>query len=342
MMRNRASGRPRGATRWVKPGYHCVMPSTTPDLERAIDEVVLSYDGPEEINNLESAALPNRRAVIEAYQHLTQVIYMGFYSLRSLTRANLRYSISEHLYPAHEILVDQIARAHSYEECQHRLGPCAPRWSEQVVLGLFQQLPALRRALSGDVNAAFAGDPAAASIEEIVFSYPGIRALTAHRIAHVLYEAGVPMIPRIISEHAHSETGIDIHAGARIGQRFFIDHGTGVVIGETTDIGDDVKVYQGVTLGALSVHRTRTPGRTGRAYKRHPTIGDNVTIYSGAKILGGNTVIGAGSIIGGNAWIVESVPPNSRIMGGKPVPQPESEAPGARERPALENGSHDG
>jgi serine O-acetyltransferase len=298
------------------------MATTTPDLERAIDEVVQSYDGPEEINNLESAALPNRRAVIEAYQHLTQVLFMGFYSLRSLTRSNLRYSVSEHLYPAHEILVDQIARARCYEEGQRRLGPCAPRWSEQVVLELFHQLPELRRTLAGDVVAAYHGDPAADSVEEIVFSYPGIRALTAYRVAHVLYDAGVPMIPRIMSEHAHSETGIDIHAGARIGKRFFIDHGTGVVIGETTEVGNDVKIYQGVTLGALSVHRTRTPGRTGRNFKRHPTIGDDVTIYSGAKILGGHTVIGSGSIIGGNAWITESVPPNSRIFGGEPVPQP--------------------
>jgi serine O-acetyltransferase len=290
------------------------MSNPKPDLERAIDEVVASYDGPEEINNLESSALPNRRAVIEAYQHLTQVIFMGFYSLRSLTRANLRYSVSEHLYPAHEILVDQIARARCYEESQHRLEPCAPVWSEQVVLRLFHQLPQLRRCLAGDVVAAYQGDPAAGSLEEIVFSYPGIRAITAHRIAHVLYTEKVPMIPRIIAEHAHSETGIDIHAGASIGARFFIDHGTGVVIGETTEIGNDVKIYQGVTLGALSVQRQRTPERSGR-YKRHPTIGDNVTIYSGANILGGNTVIGSGSVIGGNAWIVESVPPNSRIFG---------------------------
>jgi serine O-acetyltransferase len=308
------------------------MSNPKPDLERAIDEVVASYDGPEEINNLESAALPNRRAVIEAYHHLTQVIFMGFYSLRSLTRSNLRYSVSEHLYPAHEILVDQIARARCYEESQHRLAPCAPVWSEQVVLRLFHRLPALRRCLAGDVMAAYQGDPAAGSIEEIVFSYPGIRAVTAHRIAHVLYEEGVPMIPRIIAEHAHSETGIDIHAGARIGARFFIDHGTGVVIGETTEIGNDVKIYQGVTLGALSVQRQRTPERSGR-YKRHPTIGDSVTIYSGANILGGNTVIGSGSVIGGNAWIVESVPPNSRIFGREREPQPGLRE--ALEEPAL-------
>src|SRR5688572_27394964 len=154
------------------------MPTLTPDLERAIDEVVASYDGPEEINNLESAALPNRRAVIDAYHHLSQVIFMGFYSLRSLSRTNLRYSVSEHLYPAHEILVDQIARARCYEEGQRRLEPCAPEWSEKAVLELFHQLPQLRRRLAGDVVAAYQGDPAAASIEEIVFSYPGLRALT--------------------------------------------------------------------------------------------------------------------------------------------------------------------
>lgn len=297
------------------------MPTLTPDLERAIDEVVASYDGPEEINNLESAALPNRRAVIDAYHHLTQVIFMGFYSLRSLSRANLRHSISEHLYPAHETLVDQIARARCYEEGQRRLEPCSPGWSEKAVLELFHQLPQLRRRLAGDVVAAYQGDPAASSIEEIVFSYPGLRALTAHRIAHILYQTGVPMIPRIIAEYAHSETGIDIHPGARIGDRFFIDHGTGVVIGETTQIGDDVKIYQGVTLGALSIQRHRTPGQSSRD-KRHPTIGDNVTIYSGAKILGGNTVIGSGSVIGGNAWIVESVPPNSRVFGREREPHP--------------------
>src|SRR4051812_34934747 len=155
------------------------MSNPKPDLERAIDEVVQSYDGPEEINNLESAALPNRRAVIEAYQHLTQVLFMGFYSLRSLSRSNLRYSVSEHLYPAHEILIDQIARARCYEEGQRRLDPCTPHWSERVVLDLFHALPEVRRTLAGDVVAAYQGDPAAASIEEIVFSYPGIRALTA-------------------------------------------------------------------------------------------------------------------------------------------------------------------
>lgn len=289
-------------------------------LENAIDQVVSSYDGPEQINNLESAGLPNRRAVIAAYQHLKAVIYMGFYSTRALDRGNLRYSISERLYPAYEALVEQICRARRYEERQHGLVPHPQGWAEQVVLDLFKRMPELRRLLNGDVQAAYDGDPSATSIEEIVFSFPGVHAVTANRIANVLYEAGVPMIPRIIAEHAHGETGIDIHAGAKIGERFFIDHGTGVVIGETTHIGSDVKIYQGVTLGALSV--TRKGGSSQNRHKRHPTIGDHVTIYSGAKILGGETVIGAGSIIGGNVWLVESVPPNSRIFGREREPHP--------------------
>lgn len=284
------------------------------ELELTIDEVVASYDGPEQINNLESAALPNRRAVIEAYNHLVPVIYMGFYATRALNRDNLRYSISENLYPAYEILTEQIRRAISYEQGMGRAPDnLSDDWSEQVVLDLFRKLPDLRHCLSSDVSAAYDGDPAARSVEEIVFSYPGVRAITAHRIAHALYRAGVPMIPRIIAEDAHSLTGIDIHAGARIGARFFIDHGTGVVIGETTEIGDNVKVYQGVTLGALSVRRSDR-GEGPFSTKRHPTIEDNCTIYSGAKILGGETVVGHDSIIGGNVWLTKSVPPGSKVF----------------------------
>lgn len=284
-----------------------------PDLEAAIDGVVKSYDGGEEINNLESAALPNKRAVIEAFRHILPAIYMGFYSTRPLSRDNLRYSVSEHLYPAYEILVEQIARAVTYEE---RFG--APRahrpegWNEEVVLKLFERLPDVRRLLNSDVNAAFEGDPAAKSIEEVVFSYPAIQAITAQRVAHVLYQAKVPMIPRILCESAHAETGIDIHAGAQIGERFFIDHGTGVVIGETSVIGKNVKIYQGVTLGALSVRRK---DGVSVSDKRHPTLEDDVTIYSGATILGGDTVIGKGAVIGGNVWITTSVPPGSKIFG---------------------------
>ncbi len=285
------------------------------DLERTIEDVVQSYDGPEEINNLESAALPNKRAVIDAFNHLKPVIYMGFYATRSLNRANLRHSLSEHLYPAYELLVEQIARAVTYEERIGRLQVQRPEgWNEEVVLRLFGELPNLRRMLNADVLAAFDGDPAAKSIEEIVFSYPAVEAITAHRIAHVLYRERVPMIPRIISEYAHSKSGIDIHAGAKIGERFFVDHGTGVVIGETSVIGKNVKIYQGVTLGALSTKRSERR-EYANGNQRHPTLEDDVTIYSGATILGGDTVIGKGSIIGGNQWITTSVPPGSKIFG---------------------------
>ena len=282
-------------------------------LEAIIDAVAGSYTGEHEIDSLESAALPNRRAIIEALNHLKPVIFMGFYSTRPLNRGNLRYAVSERLYPAYEILVEQINRAVRYEQVCHR--STAQRdedWHRQVVLRLFSRLPRLRDLLNEDIAAAFAGDPAAQSVEEIIFSYPAVQAITTYRVAHELYREGVPMIPRMLSEHAHGKTGIDIHPGASIGRGFFIDHGTGVVIGETSVIGDHVKLYQGVTLGALSVSR-EDEAKWHTSKKRHPTLEDNVTVYSGATILGGDTVIGTGSVIGGDVWIVESVPPQSRV-----------------------------
>ncbi|HXK19719.1 MAG TPA: serine O-acetyltransferase EpsC, partial [Polyangiaceae bacterium] len=274
-----------------------------------------SYDGPEEINNLESAALPNKRAVVEAYNHIKPVVYLGFYSLRSLRRENLRFAVSEHLYPAFESLVEQIDRALTYETGVGRAkGGFPPGWSEEVVLRLFKALPNVRRVLNTDVLAAFDGDPAARSVEEIVFSYPAIEAITAHRVAHVLYQEQVPMIPRIIAEYAHSRTGIDLHPGASIGESFFLDHGTGTVVGETSRIGNNVKLYQGVTLGALSTRR-RECEQDGFMKQRHPTLENDVTIYAGATILGGDTVVGAGSVVGGNVWLVSSVPPGSKIFG---------------------------
>jgi len=282
-------------------------------LERSIDELARSYDDDKAINNLESAALPNSRAVIDAFNHLKSAIYLGFYSTRALTTANLRHTIAEHLYPAYEILVEQIFRVLVYEQ-NHRRDTTAPppEDAEKVVLRLFDALPHLRTKLDGDVRAAFNDDPAAKSVEEVVFSYPTLEAITAYRTAHVLYRENIPMIPRIITEAAHSEAGIDIHPGARIGDNLFIDHGTGVVIGETSVIGNNVKIYQGVTLGALSLPRGASKSPSEGA-QRHPTLEDDVTIYSGATILGGDTVIGRGSIIGGNVWIVESVPPYSKI-----------------------------
>ena len=284
------------------------------DLEKVIDVITASYDNDDEINNLDSAALPNKRSVITAFNHIMPVLYMGFYSTRSLNRANLRYALSEHLYPAQDILVEQIDRAVRYQERMGRVREPKPEgWSEEVVLRLFERLPELRRVLNTDVRAAYDGDPAASSIEEVVFSYPSVQAISAYRVAHEMHLEDVPMIPRIITEHAHSETGIDINPEAQIGESFFIDHGTGVVIGATAIIGRNVKLYQGVTLGALSVSRDELTGRRGK--KRHPTIEDDVTIYAGASIHGGETVIGKGSVIGGNVWLTKSVPPGSKIFG---------------------------
>ncbi len=289
-------------------------PQRHQDLEDVIDLITSSYDGDDEINNLDSADLPNKRAVITAFNHIMPVLYMGFYSTRALNRTNLRYALSEHLYPAQDILVEQISRALRYQERMGRLKEEKPEgWDEDVVLRFFEKIPELRRVLNADVRAAYDGDPAASSIEEVVFSYPSIQAISAYRVAHELFLENVPMIPRIITEHAHSKTGIDINPGAQIGERFFIDHGTGVVIGQTAIIGNNVKLYQGVTLGALSVSRGEING--GRGQKRHPTIEDDVTIYAGASIHGGDTVIGRGSVIGGNVWLTKSVPPGSKIFG---------------------------
>ncbi len=289
-------------------------PKRHQDLEDVIDVITASYDGDDEINNLDSAALPNKRAVIAAFNHIMPVLYMGFYSTRSLNRTNLRYALSEHLYPAQDILVEQIDRAIRYQERMGRLRDTKPEgWSEEVVLRLFERIPRLRRVLNTDVRAAYEGDPAASSIEEVVFSYPSVQAISAYRVAHELFLEDVPMIPRIITEYAHSRTGIDINPGAEIGESFFIDHGTGVVIGATAILGRNVKLYQGVTLGALSIPREEVGGRRGT--KRHPTIEDDVTIYAGASIHGGETVIGRGSVIGGNVWLTKSVPPGSKIFG---------------------------
>jgi serine O-acetyltransferase len=280
------------------------------DLESAIDGVVASYTGQLEIDNLESAALPNKRRIIEAFEHVKAALFVGFYATHALHRDNLRQTIAEHLYAAHHLLVEQIERALTYDHWMGRTEAVLPVGSgEDVTLALFEAIPELRHHLNADVRAAYDGDPAAKTVEEIVFSYPSVEAIVAYRIAHRLCRAGVPIIPRILTEHAHSRTGIDISPGAQIGERFFIDHGTGVVIGETAVIGNDVKLYQGVTLGALSVPRRN------EKKKRHPTLEDKVTIYAGATILGGDTVIGAGSVIGGNVWITKSVAPGSKVIG---------------------------
>lgn len=193
--------------------------------------------------------------------------------------------------------------------------------AKAVVAAFMARLPEVKRLVETDVQAAYEGDPAATSPMEVVMAYPGLYAVTIHRLAHELYNLKVPIIPRIMSELAHSKTGIDIHPGATIGERFFIDHGTGVVVGETTVIGKNVKLYQGVTLGAKSFQKDPATGALVKGIKRHPNVEDNVVIYAGATILGGDTTIGHDSEIGGSVWLIESVPPNSRVYNRPPAPE---------------------
>ncbi len=288
--------------------------SRTDSLDAVLDALVRSYRESGPLNNLETHALPNRREVVQAFVHLQHLMFLGYFSTRALSEKTLQLALSEHLLPAHELLCTQVARAAAWADrdiaAEERR---CEGWCRDAVDVLFQRLPALRDLLRDDVHATFNNDPAAESLEEVIFCYPGVTALTAYRIAHVLHQEGVPLLPRLLTEHAHSITGIDIHPGASIGQRLLIDHGTGVVIGATAVIGDDVRIYQGVTLGAHTVDPD-LPRTRGSQKKRHPTLEDGVTVYAGATILGGETIVGARSVIGGNVWLTRSVPPDSRIV----------------------------
>jgi serine O-acetyltransferase len=261
------------------------------------------------LEHLETTPLPDKASVIEILDDLLEVIYPGYFGRKDVGEVmDLIYSrLTEEIYLSIRPTCDRTSH-----ECAH----CSQIAEEQSLMFL-RKLVDLRRRLSDDVAAAFEGDPAAKSIDEVIFAYPAIFAVTIYRLAHELNLQGIPLLPRIMTEHAHSVTGVDIHPGATIGSGFFIDHGTGVVIGETTKIGNRVKIYQGVTLGALSFAMDNE-GRVVRGQKRHPTIEDDVVIYAGATILGGETVIGRGSVIGGNVWLTRSVPPYTRVMISEP------------------------
>jgi serine O-acetyltransferase len=290
-----------------------MKPSPQASLEQIVDAVTESYALGREIDSLEPSSLPNRRKILDALHHLEHAMFLGYYTTGRVNDRNLRSVLANHIYPAASILSEQVARALAYRRsCGCEADAADFESGQSVVHTVLSRFPALRELVSLDARAAYRGDPAAISMEEIVYSYPGLQAIAIHRIAHEFFREKVPLIPRILSEHAHSRTGIDIHPGATIGRRFFIDHGTGVVIGETAIIGEDVKLYQGVTLGALSLPRDES-GELIRRTKRHPTLENNVTVYAGATILGGDTVIGEHSVIGGNTWVTESVPPHTRV-----------------------------
>jgi serine O-acetyltransferase len=285
---------------------------TDEKMKKLVEKIVQTYKDDSGINFIDASNLPAREKILEILDLFFELLFPGYTGKRIVTKSNLGFIVGDILCQAYSELSDQAERAYKYAcriknclDCD-----CAAKAGEATRF-LINSLPEIRQLLKGDVRAAYDGDPAAQSYEEIVISYPCIIAIATYRIAHQLYLQNVPLIPRIMGESAHSRTGIDIHPGARIGRNFFIDHGTGVVIGETSIIGDNVKIYQGTTLGALSFPRDER-GKIIKGGKRHPTIEDNVTIYAEATILG-DVVIGKNSIIGGNVWIKESVPPGVTV-----------------------------
>jgi serine O-acetyltransferase len=287
------------------------------NYDAVAEQIVKTYEDDTGINFIDVKDLPVRERIVHVLDLLFEILFPGYTGKRTVKRPTVFSVVHELLLAIRRELSEQIERALRHN-C--RLTDCptcdCPRVAMACTDRLLLRLPDIRTILKTDVQAAFDGDPAAQSLEEVVISYPFITAIAAHRIAHELYQMQVPLLPRIISEWAHSQTGIDIHPGAQIGKRFFIDHGTGVVIGETSIIGENVKLYQGVTLGALSFPKDER-GRLIRGRKRHPTLEDDVTVYAEATILGDIT-IGRGAVIGGNVWIRESVPPGAVVMVAKP------------------------
>ena len=263
--------------------------------------------------------LPSRSEIFKVVELLRSVIFPGYFGNRDVTDESLSYHTGATLHRVSLVMVEEVHRGLCFacrrDDTDRTPATCLTR-AKRITAEFLRCLPEIRRLLALDAVAAYEGDPAAPDPSEAIFCYPGVLALTSHRIAHELYRLEVPLIPRIISEHAHSETGIDIHPGATIGESFFIDYGTGVVVGETTVIGDRVRLYQGVTLGAKSFPLDED-GNPVKGVDRHPIIEDEVTIYSGATILG-RVTIGKGSIIGGNVWLTRDVPPKSRISQGRP------------------------
>jgi len=287
-------------------------------LGRAVEDLAQSCRREDLINHVDGPPIPSTESIERIISLLQDLLYPGYFGEQELDHESLLYYLGGGAKELHAALSYQIACS-LRQMCQERKRLCKQciQSGQEYAMRLLERLPALRELLAGDVRAHYDGDPAAKSLDEIVFCYPGLYAITVYRAAHELWQMDVPLLPRIMTEQAHGRTGIDIHPGAKIGRNFFIDHGTGVVIGETTVIGNNVRIYQGVTLGALSFP-TDEHGNVMRGHKRHPTIEDNVTIYSGATILGGETTIGEDSMIGGNVWITSSVPPNTTVFMAAP------------------------
>ncbi len=284
----------------------------------AANALVESYAGDSvKIHHLDRQPLPSHAEVIRVLMVIHELLFPGYIGAQGLTGEALRRHVEARLAWLTEALTEQISRAINHGVKSGAACVVTEREAIDCTTSFIAMLPALRATLALDVQSAYDGDPAATCLDEVIFSYPGTYAVMVYRIAHELHKMQIPLLPRIMTEHAHHRTGIDIHPGTRIGAPFFIDHGTGVVIGSTAIIGNDVKLYQGVTLGAFSFDRDAA-GQLIRNTKRHPTIEDDVVIYAGATILGGETVIGRGSIIGGNVWLTHSIPPGTRVLQDSP------------------------
>ena len=304
------------------------MSSDTPGKNRlpdVTDQVVATYSQIGTINHLGHSPLPHNDAVIEITHDLMEVIYPGYQRRQNLHAGNVAYHVGDLLEGLSNALTQQVARALRHKQALANsddpqsadANDAFEELAKQKTMALLASLPRLRELLATDVQAAYDGDPAAQGLDEIILCYPGLQAITVHRLAHELYGLDVPFIPRMMAEWSHNRTGIDIHPGATIGPSFFIDHGTGVVIGETTEIAAHVKLYQGVTLGALSFPKDDS-GQLVRGQKRHPTIEEGVVIYANATVLGGETVIGSRSVIGASVSLIQSVPPNTVVTIEKP------------------------
>lgn len=285
------------------------------NAEKLVDVILDSYKKYDLTVRIDAENMLNKDMLIKVVEEIRRVLFPGFFDKNRVRNEYIKFLVGERLEFIQYNLKKQIAKALGNQDfCKDCQRSVINSNAEKKANEFISKIPEIREYLYTDIQAAYDGDPAAYSTDEIIFSYPGVFAITVYRIAHELWLLGVPMIPRIMTEYAHSTTGIDIHPGAKIGRYFFIDHGTGIVIGETTEIGNNVKIYQGVTLGALSTRK----GQQLKGVKRHPTIGDNVTIYSGTTVLGGDTVIGNGATIGGNAFIVSSVSEGMKVSVKNP------------------------
>jgi len=283
------------------------------EVPAIVNELVASCSSGGCFDHVSAEPIPHREAIIDILRRLALILYPGYFIRTRLDSTNLEYYLGQQMIALYETLSEQVILAIRHDCVRHNQ-PCVhcEPLGHQLTVEFLRRLPELRTMLARDIRAAFDGDPAAKGYDEIIFSYPGIWAIMVYRIAHELYHQKIPLMPRIMTEHAHSLTGIDIHPGAHIGESFFIDHGTGVVIGETCTIGNRVRIYQGVTLGALSL--SKADCKRLRSKKRHPSIEDDVIIYANATILGGDTVVGARSVIGGNVWLTHSVPPDTEVF----------------------------